>query len=281
MPEGPEVRIYTDWLRPRVGSQLVDVIVRAKSRYARHPDSSRSLAEFVGLEPKIDSVWCHGKHNALVSAAAGRVLVFSYGMTGGWSLNESSATRIEFTFKRGDQYEIVYFNDTRNFGTVTSHTIEEFADRKSCRCGIDVLELPEDLDDAGQEKLARRIMLHVEALIKKPTPIADVLLDQRIFAGVGNYLRSEILYQASLSPDADVTSLPYLPMLAVAQAWHQLAWRSYKLGGCSIKSYVQPNGRQGEFQRQLSVYGQKTDPFMAPVFKKKDSKGRTIWYVQR
>ena len=44
-------------------------------------------------------------------------------------------------------------------------------------------------------------------LLKRKAPLKAVLLDQGLFAGIGNYLADEILYQAKIAPNRHGTSL--------------------------------------------------------------------------
>lgn len=58
-----------------------------------------------------------------------------------------------------------------------------------------------------------------------------LLLDQSFLAGVGNYLRSEILFGAGLGPDARIADLDDGGVRALAEAVHDLMWRSVETGG--------------------------------------------------
>jgi formamidopyrimidine-DNA glycosylase len=47
----------------------------------------------------------------------------------------------------------------------------------------------------------------ISILAKRKAPIKAVLLDQKVFAGVGNWIADEVLYQAKLSPHRRCTTL--------------------------------------------------------------------------
>ena len=51
---------------------------------------------------------------------------------------------------------------------------------------------------------------HVKALLKKQAdkPIADVLMDQQLFSGVGNIIRNEALYRAGIHPLSITGKIP-------------------------------------------------------------------------
>lgn len=61
--------------------------------------------------------------------------------------------------------------------------------------------------------------------------LAHLLLDQSFLAGVGNYLRSEILFLAGLAPEQRLRDLDEKAMQRLAEAVHILMWRSVKTAG--------------------------------------------------
>jgi len=61
--------------------------------------------------------------------------------------------------------------------------------------------------------------------------LGHLLLDQSFLAGVGNYLRSEILFLARLAPSQRPIDLDSERIEALADAVHALMWRSVATGG--------------------------------------------------
>jgi endonuclease-8 len=90
------------------------------------------------------------------------------------------------------------------------------------RAGLDVLSSGADRDDIAewitQDRFARRRLGHL-------------LLDQSFLAGVGNYLRSEILFGAGLGPRCRIGELDGGQVRALAEAVHDLMWRAVETGG--------------------------------------------------
>ena len=90
------------------------------------------------------------------------------------------------------------------------------------RAGLDILSSGADVDA-------------VRAWIEQPPfarrSLGGLLLDQGFLAGVGNYLRSEILFVAGLAPDARIESLDADQRQRLAAAAHTLMWRSVETGG--------------------------------------------------
>ena len=54
---------------------------------------------------------------------------------------------------------------------------------------------------------------------KKPSQktIAVLMMDQSIFSGIGNYLKSEILYQSKVSPNSIISNIPDEKMKEIFQ----------------------------------------------------------------
>ncbi len=61
--------------------------------------------------------------------------------------------------------------------------------------------------------------------------LAHLLLDQSFLAGVGNYLRSEILFLAGLAPEQRLRDLDEKALWRLADAVHTLMWRSVRTAG--------------------------------------------------
>lgn len=69
----------------------------------------------------------------------------------------------------------------------------------------------EDLFDWRNDILSKKFdAAYVKQLLKKKQgkPIADLLMDQEIFAGVGNKIRNEALYRARVHPKSLVDKIP-------------------------------------------------------------------------
>jgi endonuclease-8 len=88
----------------------------------------------------------------------------------------------------------------------------------------------------GVELLARETRAaDVIAAISQPRfacrPLGALLLDQGFLAGVGNYLRSEILFVARLHPDAKLGELPTHGKKRLARAALAITRRAYRTAG--------------------------------------------------
>ncbi len=90
------------------------------------------------------------------------------------------------------------------------------------RAGLDVLssraEVAEIVAWIAQPRFARR-------------RLGLLLLDQSFLAGIGNYLRSEILFDAGLDPAQRPVDLDQNALRALAVVVHRLLWRSVETAG--------------------------------------------------
>ena len=109
-------------------------------------------------------------------------------------------------------------------------------------------------------------------LTKLKKPLYEMLMDQKYFNGIGNYLRAEIIYRAG---DVD----PFLPAgmqfaryPKLLDLCRDIPLLAYAKGGGSIKDWDNPFGDGAIQERFMLCYGNKE------MSKRKDRNGRTFWY---
>ena len=90
------------------------------------------------------------------------------------------------------------------------------------RLGVEVLD-----DEVAWQDVARQLLEPRFA----GRALAGLYLDQHCLAGIGNYLRSEILFSAGLQPDRRPKDLTRGELGRLARATLQLTRRSYATGG--------------------------------------------------
>lgn len=101
-------------------------------------------------------------------------------------------------------------------------------------------------------------------------PIHLVLMNQKYFNGIGNYLRAEILFRAMQDPFEDARSaIQSNPILL--ELCSQLPKEAYVLGGGQLKDWENPFAvPEGGFAEWIQCYG-KAEHIL-------DKSGRTLWY---
>lgn len=79
----------------------------------------------------------------------------------------------------------------------------------------------------------------VSARLRDPTfagrSLASLYLDQGFLAGIGNYMRSEILHDAALLPNTRPKDLSLAQIGALARATLTISWRAYEQAGVTNK----------------------------------------------
>jgi formamidopyrimidine-DNA glycosylase len=110
-------------------------------------------------------------------------------------------------------------------------------------------------------------------------PICEALMNQGVFAGVGNYIKCEVLYRTRISPHRLVGDLKTFEFSMLHRTLHDIMKASYRQGGASIRNYQRVDGEKGEFVFEFEVYAQKTDPHGNEVTRELTTDGRTTHWV--
>lgn len=259
MPEGPEVKTFADQLNQIVGGKkLVDGKVLG-GRFLKDPIS----LELLKLPCLIKEVRVKGKF--IYWMLEGEVFFFNtLGMTGGWGLEKEKHAHLELQLEDGKR---LYFIDPRRFGTF------------KMVCGAEKLQ--EKLDSLGPDMLNDPpTLIEFEKRITKKLNICQILMDQKIISGVGNYIKAESLYLAGISPWRIGTSLTAEEIKKLYQAIRQVMTESYTAGGTTLATYRDTQGNKGEYWQQLKVYGKEKDGEEREVIKEGTPDGRTTWWVR-
>lgn len=255
MPEGPEVRSIADALVWMEGKKIVKI---------------SSMFVVPGLKSEmlplmIKKVWCHGKRIIITCDKGVHFFIF-LAMTGVWLLEQTKHTRMlvemeDESKNKGGGYK-VYFDDLRHMGKVEVLSDADVS-KKIISVGPDILQLTS----------WKQLYNHVVRRAGPYQRLCDMLLDQELFNGVGNYLRSEILYYARAYPFMLWINTPeQIRVDLIYGAWF-LTHESYKVKGLSISDYRLPDGSKGMYKPM--IYNQKiTSTTGNPVTYLKDGDGK-------
>jgi DNA-formamidopyrimidine glycosylase len=264
MPEGPEVtHVANDLNRLVKNKKLANIIILSNSKYEKKaPNNFQSFLKKLPL--KVEKItnkgkliyWCLEGNNFMINHLI---------MTGYWSENKSNYASLKFEFTNE---QTLYFCDARKFGFVEFLTKKEL-NIKLHSLGPDFLNNPEfDL------QLFKIILKRHQR-----SNISTVLMNQRIISGIGNYLKSEILYSAGINPHRSVASLNENEIENIFKEGKRIIKASYLSGGTSKKDYIHVNGEKGNFQDFLKVYGKKKDPFGNLIVREKTKDNRSTYWV--
>ena len=271
MPEGPEVNIIKDGLNTHLkGSTIIEVSFPDGSKFNKKmPDGFNDFSN--SLPTKCVEVKSKGKLIYFVFEN-GWFMMCRLLLSGGWFLDRAPKhNHCEITYKKKSHgLSSVWFVDPRHFGTLKW--------TKSLK------DMNEVLDDIGPDFLNDKITEdeYLEKMKNKKNgrkKISVVMMDQSVFSGIGNYLKSEILYQAKVAPDSIVNNIPDEIMRNIYHITLEKIRKSYKAGGASIRHYSDIRGNEGEYSFDFAVYQKKKDPEGNKVVMEKTKDGRTSHWV--
>lgn len=251
MPEGPELRIMSDYINQNCSEKIFTDIFHVEK--GNNPVDSKIINNF-----KVEAT-SNGKELKLRVYHDVADLYFSVfmGMSGNWKFvptNTWNSTKfVRLRLDTTDGYSLLLYGAYMG----PKYKLGNFSGAKR---GPD---LTKDFDKFRTNVLSN---LHLKVFDK---PICEVLLDQKYFNGIGNYLRSTILYYMDVNPfeSARVIISNYPNILEMCR---DISLKSYSLNGGQLKDWKNPFDSDFEdfkewvfYQKGLSV---------------KDKTGRTFWY---
>ena len=270
-PEGPEVKTITDQLNAALKDASLQSVEVLSGRYHRRGDPV-GLSSLKGKLPlPIESVCCKGKfiYFVLTDVKPEKKQRWTFiwntlGMSGLWSKTKDEHSRIKFSTSVGD----FYFEDVRNFGTMHFDRTYLQTEKKLSSLGLDLLAT----DHSLQEFKAR---------LKKRSSktIVEVLMDQTVTSGVGNYIKCEALYDSEISPHRHTNSLRDDELERLLASLKDTMRASYRAKGHTMSDYRDLTGEEGTYKFALAVYNRSKDPEGRQVVREQTMDGRTTHWV--
>ena len=239
MPETAEIKHMVDRIKKYDNSVLKSITIDDYSKYY-HDKHMKELKSI--LPVKITNIYKIGKRIFII-LNNDYFIILNMGMTGEMSNNPNKYTSIIFNTSRGK----FYLNDPRKFGT-----LRFFNDN-----------LEDYINEIGYDPLVHKNMTFEEFYDKyvknrkSSLSLAEKLLDQKIFGGMGNYLRAEVLYDTRIDPFCIFNNVPKKYWKKLFNSYKKLATDFYKN------------------EPVFKVYTQRHKTGVKHV----DLKGRTLWYV--
>jgi formamidopyrimidine-DNA glycosylase len=245
MPELPEVETTLRGLAPHLtGKTVADVVIRnAKLRWP----IPKSLPKLLRGRT-IRSLQRRAKY-LLIGFDHG-TLILHLGMSGSLRILPAGTPP-----EKHDHFDLVLGNgmlmrlrDPRRFGAVLWHEGDPMLHPLLTALGPEPLE--QDFDAAYLYRATRN----------RSAAIKQVIMDNHVVVGVGNIYANEALFRAGIKPQlaAGKLSLPRGEKL-VKEIRATLA-EAIKLGGSSLRDFVNTAGQPGYFQQHYWVYGRGGEP---------------------
>ena len=267
MPELPEVETICRGLRPYLRARRI-VRVEVLQPMLRAPVDLGLLAGVAGRT--ILEVGRKGKY-ILIRLDGGVTWVFHLGMSGKLIHvpTEQPRRKHDHIIVSLDNGRELRYHDPRRFGL--SLVIP----------GAELGNTPQ-LGSLGLDVFDRRFSgkYLYSATRRSRRRIRDLLIDQRIIAGLGNIYANEILFRAGIRPTTRARRLGRSSVERIAQTIPRLLRQAIRWCGTSFSDYRDADDRQGEFQNHLRVYDREGQPCrICPGTIKRVSLGnRSVFY---
>lgn len=240
MPELPEVETTLRGLAPHLSGQTVaDVVIR--NGQLRWP-IPKNLPGLLRGQP-VRELQRRAKY--LLLRFDHGTLILHLGMSGSLRIltNATPADKHEhfdLVLRNG---EVMRLRDPRRFGAVLWHSGEIGEHPLFAELGPEPLQ--EQFDGEYLHRTTR----------KRSTSIKQLIMDNHIVVGVGNIYANEALYRSGIKPQLTAGKLSLARCTTLVNEIRTTLRAAIKLGGSSLRDYVDSDGKQGYFQQHYWVYG--------------------------
>ena len=214
MPEGPEIKRSADQLAAALVGHIAERVEFSPPELKRH--------ELVLTGRYVSAVEARGKA-MLIHFDHGWTIYSHNQLYGDWFVRRAgerpSTTRnLRVAIQNYAKAALLYSATDIE----VLRTVDVAQHRYIRKLGLDLL---------ADGTTSQNVLAQVEAAQFQRRNLAALLLDQSFLAGVGNYLRSDILFAAKLHPSLSLADLTPAQKLALADHALKLARQSYKTRG--------------------------------------------------
>lgn len=261
MPEAPEIKQYADDLKIFFKNNKLLEIKILSGRYHRHslPDNLNDLNKSFPLN--INQINTKGKFIYLI-LENNYVLAFTMGLTGFFTTDNIKHNHIQFITNKGS----IFMNDMRNFGTFDIYKNMDKLNKKLNKLGPDIFDITQD---------------QFLNIIKSGSKykIGEFLMKQEKIAGIGNYLRAEILWVSKINPFKKIELLKDDDIILIYKNSQKLIWYFYDYKKGKDKNIISKTDKFPiDYDRDFFTYQEKKDIYNNEIIT--DTLGnRTIHYA--
>lgn len=260
MPELPEVETTVRGLQSSVLGLRIDDVWTDFEKMVKRPSSFKDFRKNLKGK-KIKSVRRRGK-NILIDLNDNKVLLIHQKMTGHllfgkWVLKKGKWFSEIGGPLRNDPYNrflhLIFFLEKNKHLALSD--LRKFAKIELWDKGK--LENSENFKNLGPEPLEKTFTFSKfkQALGKrKRGKIKQVLMDQKIIAGIGNIYSDEILWEAKINPSRDIKTLKEIELKEIYKAIKKILKKGIKVKGDSFSDYRKVDGAKGGFGILEKVY---------------------------
>lgn len=167
-----------------------------------------------------------------------------------------------------------YFYDQLSFGTLKVITDKNGLEKKLKELGADIMDL-ETTFEIFKKQITKK------SNCKKM--IGNVIVNQRVISGVGNYLRADALWMSKISPFRLVEDITDKELELLYKSIRALMWGDYDYDFALKKGFINKGFKiPHDYGREFFIYRQETDLDGNKVSKKElfeGSQKRFIYWV--
>jgi len=300
MPEINEVRKYADFIKKKLKNNSITNINILNGRYKKHGPFEHYTFLKNKLPLKLLDVKTKGKLMYMIFED-NLYLLATLGLSGGWCYLQDGKKKYDFsevsdnfagyvpdeeleTYLKNAQNHLnvefktdkgsLYFYDTLSFGTLKVLKTEEELNKKLKTIGPDIMDETTTID-LFRSQIKKTVNLTKE--------IGVVLMNQKIIAGIGNYLRADILYLSKISPFRKVNKLTDDDIKELYNNARILTWGDYdQEEAIKLKIMTKSTKLPKDYNRMFFVYQEEKDIHGHIIIKKElfeGSQKRFIYYV--
>lgn len=289
MPEGPEVSILAKQLNDILtGCAIAEITIEGNKAMALQKSVGRIASE-LAFPLTVKGVRKKGKflYFWLMDVFGNDLFLGnSLGLSGRWATQPNKYSVANFKMTKCSGLSNIYYNDKRHFGKFMLFPSLDALEAKLNGLGGDILgevkELAPVLTRPGALGVAEgdvaRVSMLRRAQEKFPgKQIVNILMDQKVISGVGNYLKAEGLYASRIYPGDKIGKIDGKALEDLFSNLKRIAKDSYDDYGVSTQDFLDVYDKAGKFS--LKVYKRGKDPEGNEVKAKKFSDQRTTYFV--
>ena len=245
MPELPEVQTTINGLAPLIQHQEIkEVNVRCKK--LRWPIPENLISEFKGTV--IKNLSRRGKY-ILLDCTHGTIIIH-LGRSGRLCLftNKLPAQKhdhVDFIFSED---KILRYTDPRRFGAILTTNQNPLLHPLLKSLGVEPLT-----DDFNAAYLLKKTA-------NRQLAIKPFIMDSKIVVGIGNIYAAEALFAARIHPAMPAGLLTESMAEKLILEIKRILNHAIRVGGTTLKDFVNGLGKPGYFSQQLAVYGREGLP---------------------
>jgi formamidopyrimidine-DNA glycosylase len=245
MPELPEVETTRRGLEPHVVGQAIQRL-RVHDHRLRWPVDARLPEKLAGQ--RVVAVERRAKY--LLLRLTHGTLLWHLGMSGNLRIVPS-----ELPLAAHDHVDLVLasghtvrFNDPRRFGSLLYVTGDPQQHPLLAKLAPEPFAAEFNAEYLWRK--SRRRKLSVKQLI----------MNGQVVTGVGNIYASEVLFQSGIRPRRQGRSLKREEAERLVTAIRKVLKQAIRVGGTTLRDYVNPEGNPGYFRQKLFVYERADEP---------------------